>query len=146
MRFTRAGAYAVKAMTYIVTSEEGHMVKTAEIAEGKDIPSAFLFKIIQQLIRAGLLIAHRGKSGGIALAQPPDKITLRQILEAIDGPYTRSRCLTDPGKCPLEPMCGFKGQWVEAQRKQLDILDNTDLNFLVSLGERLDLALDDPCI
>lgn len=146
MRFTKACAYAIKAMTCIASSEEGHMVKTADIAEKKDIPPAFLFKIIQHLIRAGLLKAHRGKSGGLALAQPPSEITLRQIMEAIEGPYVKSRCLTDPGKCPLEPVCGFKGPWSRAQTRQLKILDNTDLVFLVSLGERLDVALDDPCI
>ena len=145
-RLTKGSVYAAKAMMGIAELPEGTVVKTRELAESKGMPAAFLGKLVQRLIRAGLLRAYRGTAGGIALAQPATEIKFREIIEAVDGPIVKSLCLSDPGKCPAEARCRFRKIWIEAQIKQLRILENTTLADLVEHADELDAFFDNHCI
>lgn len=61
-------------------------VSVARLAEGYDLPAPYLGKQVQALTRAGITESVPGKRGGIRLARPADRITLMDVVAAIEGP------------------------------------------------------------
>ena len=93
MRLTRESEYALLGLAFMASRPSGAVAPLAEIAAARRLPQTFLAKTFQKLARHGLLVSHRGPGRGYALARRPDKISLRQVLEAIEGPDLFSRCL-----------------------------------------------------
>ena len=145
MRVTAGGGYAIKAMMYIAGLGEGRVVRIRDIAAENDIPMTSLCKIAQRLIRSGLLRGYRGAAGGVGLAHPAREINLLQIMEAVDGPFTRSRCFDGAEKCPMGDKCRLRAVWVEAQRKQMEVLEDTTLVDLTAYVEQVEALLEEPC-
>lgn len=81
--FSQTTEYALRAMVYLASEPTGASA-TKEIAAKAKIPSAYLAKVFQYLRRAGLVHAQRGVGGGIKLAKPLGKISLLEIVEAVD--------------------------------------------------------------
>ena len=134
---SRAAEYAVRAMLDVAATDNKEVARTREVAEHQGIPKVFLPKIVQRLVQAGLLRAHRGPSGGIVLSKPAREISLRQIIEAIDGPIALNNCLIMPGECPRESICPIHEVWVEAQEDLLSSLEGMSLAHLVRRGKEL---------
>jgi Rrf2 family protein len=124
-------------MLDVAAAEGGVRETTREVAEHQGIPKVFLPKIVQRLVQAGLLRAHRGPAGGIALSRPPDQINMRQIIEAMDGPIALNTCLLLPGECPRESICPVHEIWVKTQDDLLSGLESITLSKLVARGKEL---------
>ena len=87
MRISRSTGYALLAVGYIAKNQkEQGIVLSQRIAKAYKIPLEYLLKILQQLVRANVLRSKRGPRGGFTLAKSPKKITMLQIVEAVDGP------------------------------------------------------------
>jgi len=87
MRISRSTGYALLAVGYIAKhAGKNEVVLSQEIAKEFDIPLEYLLKILQQLVRANILRSKRGPRGGFALAKAPNKISMLQVIEAVDGP------------------------------------------------------------
>lgn len=99
MQISRQTDYAVRTMEFLARIPAGVLVQTREIARKQDIPEKYLPSIVRTLATAGLLKTMRGNHGGIRLARPPEDITLKDIVEAIDGPVILNRCQIKPGEC-----------------------------------------------
>lgn len=99
MYLNQATDYAFRAVLFLAHQPDGMIVDSQTIAEREHIPTRFLLKIMPSLIRAGIVRSQRGAGGGYALAREPEAITLLDVLEAIEGPITLNRCLTDPDFC-----------------------------------------------
>jgi len=134
---SRGAEYAIRAMLEVAAAEGKVQATTKEVAEHQGIPKVFLPKIVQRLVQAGLLRAHRGPAGGIALSRPPDQINMRQIIEAMDGPIALNICLILPGECPRESICPVHEIWIEVQRNLLESLESITLADLVARGNEL---------
>jgi Rrf2 family protein len=89
------------------------------------IPASFLAKIISQLNIAGLLHTSRGALGGVSLAHTADKISLLDVVEAIDGPILLNECVGDPGACEFADDCAMHPIWSEAQQALVKRLRET---------------------
>ncbi|MFQ6032879.1 MAG: RrF2 family transcriptional regulator, partial [Candidatus Zixiibacteriota bacterium] len=100
MRLTKAGDYAIRGMLYLAEQPEGRVTTISEIALKRDIPRGFLAKIFQTLAKSGLVYSTQGNTGGFLLGKSKDKITLREIVEAVDGPVYLNYCLIHRGECP----------------------------------------------
>jgi Rrf2 family protein len=134
---SRGAEYAIRAMLDVAAAKEGEVVRTRQVAEHQGIPKVFLPKIVQRLVQAGLLRAHRGPAGGIALSRPPGEINMRQIIEAMDGPIALNNCLLTPGECPRESICPIHEIWVKTQEDLLSGLESITLSKLVARGREL---------
>jgi Rrf2 family protein len=134
---SRGAEYAIRAMLDVAAAEGGVRETTREVAEHQGIPKVFLPKIVQRLVQAGLLRAHRGPAGGIALSRPPDQINMRQIIEAMDGPIALNTCLILPNECPRESICPIHEIWVKTQDDLLSGLESITLSKLVARGKEL---------
>ena len=134
---SRGAEYAIRAMMDVAATEGGEIARTRQVAEHQGIPKVFLPKIVQRLVQAGLLRAHRGPAGGIALSRPPGEINMRQIIEAMDGPIALNTCLLLPGECPRESICPIHEIWVKTQDELLRGLESITLSKLVARGKEL---------
>ncbi len=134
---SKGAGYAVRAMIDIATVPNGGVAITREIAKRQDIPQVFLTKIIQRLAKGGLIESHRGAYGGVKLARPAADISLRQIVETIEGPVLLNDCLMRPGKCPLESTCPIHDIWLEAEEKLLETLEGCSLAYLAERSKEL---------
>jgi Rrf2 family protein len=86
MRLTRSVSYAVGILLNIERSRaEGHLTAT-RIARRTQFPPRFLYRVLRRLVDAELMTGVSGPGGGYALAKPPNKITLLEIVEAVEGP------------------------------------------------------------
>jgi len=86
MRISRSTGYAVLAVGYIAQNQKQGIILSQSISKKYDIPLEYLLKILQQLVRANILRSKRGPRGGFSLARPAKKITLLQVVEAVEGP------------------------------------------------------------
>ncbi|MHB9025637.1 MAG: RrF2 family transcriptional regulator [Armatimonadota bacterium] len=126
MQLTRAGEYAVKSLVYLATKSPEARVMASEVATAERIPINFVRKILESLAKTGLVKSYRGAGGGFTLGREPAEITLRQVIEAIEGPITLNQCL-GPTVCENLPRCAMSHIWMEAQRALEDVLGRYSL-------------------
>lgn len=86
MKLTSASMYALRAVVYMAAQENGKPVASHEIARARGISEKFLLKVLTPLVRAHVLLSLKGPNGGYRLARPANKISLLEVVEAVDGP------------------------------------------------------------
>ena len=86
MRISRSTGYALLSVGYIAQHKDQKIILSQDISKQYNIPLEYLLKILQTLVRANVLRSKRGPRGGFFLARPPQKITMLQIIEAVEGP------------------------------------------------------------
>jgi Rrf2 family protein len=103
------------------------LAKASAIASAMNIPSGFLPQLLQQLQRARLVLSHPGPNGGHALARPAAQITMREIVEALEGPLDTSECALRGGPCRWEEVCALHGVWSSARLALVESLESATL-------------------
>jgi len=106
MQVTRAGDYAFRALAYMANTP--NHTDTARIAREVGVPPVYLRKIFQSLSRAGIVRTFPGTGGGVALARPPSAISLREVIEALEGPIILSECIARPEACSRSSDCKIR--------------------------------------
>ena len=106
MRVTKESEYALRGLAVLANNPFGEVTSLARIAEEQGLPPSFLAKIFQKLARHGLLLAARGPGSGYSLSRPAESITLKEILESVEGPELFEHCMLWSGHgednpCPL---------------------------------------------
>lgn len=132
MHLTRQSDYGVRAVLHLAGLTYGDIVQTKEIAAQEDIPSKYLPSIIRTLARAGIIRTLRGNQGGVMLSRPPEEITLREVIEAIEGPIMLVQCLREPGQCSLQDGCSFLAVCEDLQDSMVGQLEGTTFADLTS--------------
>ena len=99
LRLSKKADYALMAMKHLALRGDRGSSSAREIAEQYDIPIELLAKVLQRLVRKGLLGSHQGTRGGYQLVRAPAQISVADVIEAIDGPVTVTACSTDEGAC-----------------------------------------------
>ena len=122
MQLTRAADYAVRVMVYLATVPNGERTLLPDLALATDAPESFLSKVLQSLAHAGLISSRRGKLGGFVILSCGREATMRQVIEAIDGPICLNVCLNGSKECDRKPTCPAHPVWARAQRAMLDVL------------------------
>lgn len=97
MVMTLEADYAVRIVEYLTKNPQRRDAKT--ISEETRIPLRFSLKILRELVAEGLVCSYKGAKGGYTLAKPPEEITLRQVIELVEGPYMLSRCQKEEYSC-----------------------------------------------
>lgn len=113
MQITLETDYAVRCMVYLRDHDKAVSV-LGSVSEGTRIPQAFLSKILQKLVKSGLVRSAKGKSGGFALARPPSNISVYAIMQAVCGEEVLRVVCNRGGKpCELRPSCKIHPVWSE---------------------------------
>jgi len=108
MRLTHLADYAVVIMTAAARREAGARLSASELAQETGVPLPTTQKLMGRLAAEGLLTSARGISGGFALARPAAKITLADIVEAVEGPIAMTVCAEGRTDCALDAHCHVK--------------------------------------
>jgi Rrf2 family protein len=99
LRISDAANLAIHAMAHIARSKGSVNHSVGEIATEQGVSEAHLSKVMQRLVKVGLLTSRRGPGGGFLLGRDPEKISLLEILEAMDGPMSDCKCLLGRKRC-----------------------------------------------
>ena len=128
---TRKGKYALKAMLHLARLREDEIAQGEQIAKANNISKKFLDQIFADLRNVGLVHSTKGRSGGYALAKPPDEIRAGQIIRAIDGPIAPFLCASMTAYRPCddcdEQVCAVRRLMIEARNALSSVLDTQTL-------------------
>ena len=108
MRLTHLADYAVVLMTAAARRDAQARLSATDLAQDTGVPLPTAQKLMQQLAAGGLLVGHRGAGGGYALARPVSEISLADIVEAVEGPFTMTMCTEGRTDCALDAHCRVK--------------------------------------
>lgn len=123
MHITLESDYAVRIVDKLSKSTGRMDAKT--ISECTDVPLRFALKIMRKLVGDGIVKSYKGSKGGYMLARPAAEITLRQVIEAVEGPYRISRCLSEEHVCTRGSGCCCRFQRV-FDRISISVRDELD--------------------
>jgi Rrf2 family iron-sulfur cluster assembly transcriptional regulator len=126
MIFSRPCEYAIRALTHMAASP-AEITSALEIAKAEDIPLPVLSKVLQELVRKGLLESRRGPGGGFQLSRRPELIVLRDIVAAIDGLDHFMDCVAGLKVCSEEAPCPLHKTWTGMRTQILTSLETTTL-------------------
>ena len=117
LRINRQTDYAVRVILALAKHGEGVRLSTSEIQQEMLIPPALMARIVAQLGKSGLLNTFPGREGGLMLPRPASRITLRDVVEAFEGPILLSACLQAKGEddCPFRSNCPVRSKWGRVQ-------------------------------
>lgn len=104
-RFRKKTEYGMMMVSLLAKAGKGGLVSVRNMQDS-GLPRSFLVKIARDLIKAKLVVAKEGRGGGYSLAKEPTEITLKQVVEAVDGQVSTAGCLVHGAKkCPLADHC-----------------------------------------
>lgn len=132
MQLTRAADYAIRAMIHLAGVPAGKRTSSAELAEAAEVSEAFLSKVLQRLAARGLVHSYRGQGGGFQLGKPSKDISILDIVEGIEGPFSLNCCLTPAEGCHRSRWCGAHLVWADAQRAVREVLVAATLDRLAA--------------
>ncbi len=131
MELTRKGDYAIRVVLDLAAHPPGTVVGLQGVGRRQGIPPAYLFKIVQALASAGILRTFRGAKGGARLERPSADVTLRQVIEAVEGPILLNRCVLRAGECPRDRICPVHPVWHRIQGVLMAELEAVNIAGLV---------------
>ncbi len=137
MQLTRAADYAVRVMIHLAGLPPGTRVSRAELSTTTECPEQFLCKVLQSLTHAGLMVSHRGNTGGFELDEKHRSASLLEVVEAIEGPIHLNICLTGHQSCVCQNSCPTHSVWAEAQRALSAVLRNATVSDLAMRAAKI---------
>jgi Rrf2 family protein len=108
LRLSKKADYALMAMKHLAVRGDRGSSSAREIAEQYDIPIELMAKVLQRLVRRGLLVSHQGTHGGYQLVRVPSQISVADVIQAIEGPVTVTACSTEEGQCEQFSKCNVR--------------------------------------
>jgi Rrf2 family protein len=115
MKLSPAAALAIRGAVVLAEEYGQGPIPLGDICSRRDLPKQYLVKIFSSLARAGLISPIRGQRGGYILARDPDRISLLQVIEAVEGPIALNYCQQTPSQCD-RTSCPMRPLWTELQQ------------------------------
>lgn len=133
LRLSKKADYALIAMKHLALRVDRGASSAREIAAQYDIPVELMAKVLQRLVRRGLLASHQGTHGGYKLARTPGQISVADVIQAIDGPVTVTACSSsDEGSCGQFAKCNVRDGLWRVRERILAALDECTIAELAS--------------
>jgi Rrf2 family protein len=108
LKLTKKADYGLMAMKHLAEHVDSGACSAKDVAEAYSIPPEALAKILQRLVKAGLLNSQHGMNGGYTLARDPSRISAFEVIRAIDGPLFITSCVTVRGECDQSGRCTIR--------------------------------------
>ena len=122
LRLSKKADYALIAMKHLAVRGERSSSSAREIAELYDIPIELMAKVLQRLVRRGLLASQQGTRGGYQLGRTATQISVADVIQAIEGPVTVTACSTDEGQCEQYSKCNVRDPLWRVRERILNAL------------------------
>lgn len=130
LRLSKLTDYGLVLLTHMAQDSAPGVRTAHELAARSHVPLPTVSKILKELSRAGVVVSQRGRRGGYSLSRPPERISVAEVLEALEGPVALTECSTSAGICSLEPLCVAKGHWGPISRAVQRTLQRLPLSAL----------------
>jgi Rrf2 family transcriptional regulator, iron-sulfur cluster assembly transcription factor len=130
LELSSEGRYALRALLYLAWL--GERVTADRISAEARIPRRSLARILANLSREGLVDSEQGRGGGSRLARPAAEISLRDAVEAAEGPFGVTRCIMQERACGTGTPCVLHEAWEKGQQAILHYLENQTLDEFVA--------------
>lgn len=108
LRLSKKADYALMAMKHLAQRGGASSTSAREIAEQYDIPIELMAKVLQRLVRTCLLVSTQGTRGGYSLGRSSSSISVADVIQAIDGPFTVTACSTENSDCEQYNKCSIR--------------------------------------
>jgi Rrf2 family protein len=108
LKLTKKADYGLMAMKHLAERAPHGACSAKDVADAYGIPQEALAKILQRLVKAGLLHSQHGMNGGYTLARDPARISAFEVIRAIDGPLFITSCITVRGECDQTDRCTIR--------------------------------------
>ena len=139
MKFSSSIEYAIHSLIYISRNGGAAPVLVADVARAINVSETYLRKVFQQLVRTGLLMSQRGVNGGFFFSRPASEITLKDVVEAVDGSLPSYICMRKQKRCSISLDCPVKREFARAQARMAEVLDATSIKELdVEIAESIE--------
>jgi Rrf2 family protein len=117
LKINRQTDYAVRVVLALAKRGEDARLPSADIQQEMLIPKSFMSRIVAQLSREGLINTFPGRDGGMSLPRPASQITLKDVVDAFEGPILLSECMQVKGEddCPFQSNCPVRSKWGRVQ-------------------------------
>ena len=132
LRLSKKADYALIAMKHLAQHRGGTSTSAREIAEQYDIPIELMAKVLQRLVRTGLLVSTQGTRGGYALSRASGSITVADVIQAIDGPFTVTACSTEKNDCEQYSKCSIRDPLWQIKERIVEALGTVTLAEMAS--------------
>jgi len=121
MLFSRESEYAIQTLLHLAGQSGDSYTYIRKIAADLNIPFFYLSKILNKLVKAGILTSLRGMKGGIKFAKNPGEISIYNVIVTIDGEDIFNQCVLGLPKCSSDHPCAVHTEW-GALREQIAVL------------------------
>ena len=129
MKLTKSADFAIRIVIYL--AKTGESITMPVLSETLMIPYHNLTKLVQALSKHEIVITQKGKHGGVSLSKRPESVSIKDIIEIIDGPTMLSDCLKHDDLCKLSGICKLKGVFSQLQQKINDLMDDVKISQLI---------------
>ena len=130
IRITRETDYGIVLLSFMAVAPRKDVSTARDLAARACLSVPMASKILKALARAGLLISHRGAKGGYGLARAPEKISVGEVIAALEGPIGITECASAPGCCEQEPVCPARHGWRRVSNQVRQFLERIPLSDL----------------
>jgi len=131
VKLSRESEYGIQGLIYLAQQPSGTVMQLAGIAKAQGLPQSFLAKIFQKFMQYGLVRSFRGTTRGYTLGRPAAEITLKEVLEAIEGPGIFERCIFWSHRCAEDNPCVLHEGWKQIKPKLTAMMEVTTLQDLM---------------
>jgi len=142
IRVSTKGRYALRAMVDLANHDAEEPVGRRDIAERQGISADYVAQLFRPLQDAGLVEGVKGPGGGYRLTRRADRIRVRDVVEAVEGPLALAPCLeeSDQAPCPQERDCPTRHVWEHLSRSMIEVLESYTLGDLGAPAHPTELA------
>jgi len=145
LQLTKRTEYGLIALIHMA-DRPGQVVSVREVGEHYPVPRRLLAEVVKDLARAGLVDSQRGATGGYTLARAAERITLGDVVVALEGAPSVSSCephgALDGGTCEVQPVCPIRSPLHRIQEGIWRLMERTTLQSLCSPGPLVALETD----
>jgi FeS assembly SUF system regulator len=128
IRITRQTDYGILLLSQMASAPPGEVHTAKNAAHQSKLPLPMASKILKALAKGGLLVSHRGVKGGYQLASAADRISIADVIQALEGPIGITECSYNPGRCEQEGTCPVQTNWKRISVAMRDALDRIPLS------------------
>jgi|SRR5579872_1435793 len=132
MKLSRESYYGLSALAYMATCPPGTILQADELAESADLPKTFLAKILYKLARHAILRSYRGKERGYELARAPKDLTVKEVVEVLDGLDIFERCVFWSNECSDDAPCPLHETWATVRPVIATLMEQITLAHVAS--------------
>ena len=122
LKLSKKVEYGLISMMHMDSVQNGDLATARELSDLYNIPGELLGKVLQSLAKGRLIVSAQGAKGGYRLARGLDRVTLGEVVEAVEGPVHIAVCQDDPSCCEQYSMCNIKRPVLQVQKQLVDYM------------------------